>query len=209
LLVHRDATTEAVVSTARGGAFHWRRRAGERIVTHVDAGLVAEFADGRVAVSQAHEPRQAVDLRSADRLDAAVSRPLSWVRFERAAPWKQALLHVGMTTVGRWARNAVRRLLQRRVIAGGGPSPIRLTRHLQIRSDAEACGATKLVVTDVVELTEPRVRLTRLSYASDLQAAYTAASDVYQHTMLQPWTDLDHYVATLNAERRVVIVREL
>lgn len=212
LFARRDASTEAIVSTARGGAFHWRRRAGERFATHVDAGLAAECADGRVAVSQTHDSRQVVDVRSiasAGHFDMALSRPLTWVRFERAAPWKQALLHLGMNTVGRWTRNSVRRLLQRRVIAGGGPSPIRLTRHLQTRTDADHGGTTKLVVTDVIELTNPRVRLTRLAYASDLQAAYTAASDVYQNTMLQPWTDLDHYVAALNAERRVVIVREL
>lgn len=209
LAVHRDEATEVIVSTARGGAFHWRRRVGERNVTHVDAGLVAECIDGRTAVSQTHDVAQPVEVRSTERLDVAVSRPLSWVRFERAAPWKQALLHVGMTTVGRWARETVRRLLQRRVIAAGGASPIRLTRHLQTTSDAHAGGATKLVVTDVVELVDPHVRLTRLAYASDLQAAYTAASDVYQAAMLQPWTDLDHYVAALNAERRVVIVREL
>jgi hypothetical protein len=114
-----------------------------------------------------------------------------------------------MITFGRAARDAVRKFLQRQVIAGRGAGPIRLTRNLRLATDYGNADTTRLIVTDTVELTEPHARVKRLAYASDLQAAYTAAAEVYGPSLLQPWTDLGHYVEQLNESRRVVIVREL
>lgn len=212
LHVCRDAGTQAIVSTARGGTFHWHRQIEKLSVTHVDAGLIVETEGGRIAVSQVHEANQSAELaRPSGRaaFDTTVSRSLQWVRFRRATPAKQAAFHVGMNLVGRFARDLVRRLLQRKVIAGGGAAPIRLTRNLRIAKSLRLGDVAKLTVTDIVELTDPKVRVKRLAFASDLQAAYTAASEAYHPGLLQPWTDLDHYAAELNEKRCVVIVREL
>jgi hypothetical protein len=64
-------------------------------------------------------------------------------------------------------------------------------------------------VTDHIELLDERIQIRRMSFASDLQSSYVAASDVYQESVLQPWTDLGPQVAELNARREVTIVREL
>ena len=62
---------------------------------------------------------------------------------------------------------------------------------------------------DHIELLNERIQIRRMSFASDVQAAYVAASNVYQESVLQPWTDLGPQVAELNSRRRVKIVREL
>jgi hypothetical protein len=64
-----------------------------------------------------------------------------------------------------------------------------------------------LRVTDRIELLNRSVRVERMSFACDLQAAYVAAANVYQPSSLHPWTDLQAYVDELNARREVTITR--
>jgi len=47
-----------------------------------------------------------------------------------------------------------------------------------------------------------------MSFGSDHEAAYVAASGVFQESVLHPWTDLARYVPELNQRRQVTIVRE-
>jgi hypothetical protein len=108
-----------------------------------------------------------------------------------------------MWLVGRWFRTTVRRLLQRRLITGRRPLPIRLDRTIEILE-----GSPSLRVTDAVELTSPAINIRRMAFGSDHQAAYVAACGVYQDSVLQPWTELVDQVEALNRDRRVVVVRE-
>ncbi|HXT57594.1 MAG TPA: hypothetical protein VN699_03120 [Pirellulales bacterium] len=205
LFVRRDSETQTVISAARGGVFkHFAPNAPP--VT--DAGLIVQMADG-IAVSQSHDRTRSMEsLPSAtgedddDTTVVSVSGPLHWVRFETATPLKQAVLQVGMATVGRFCRTLVRRLLQRRLITGRRESPIRLTRSFEFLPG-------KLRVVDRIELLDRKLQVERMSFAGDLQAAYVAAADVYQDSVLQSWTDLQAHVAELNERRSVTIVREL
>jgi hypothetical protein len=61
-------------------------------------------------------------------LSFSITGPLYWCRTDLATPLTQSLLHLGMWLAGRWCRTLVRRLLQRRLITGRRPAPIRLTR---------------------------------------------------------------------------------
>lgn len=134
-----------------------------------------------------------------------VSGPLHFARWETATPAKQAVFHVGMITVGRWCRQLVRRLLQRRLITGRREAPIHLTRKFEFVASE---GQWRLRVTDTIELTSPRVKVARMSYGVDHQSAYVAATGVYQEGARQLWTHLDTEVARLNDTRRVTVVRE-
>jgi hypothetical protein len=218
LLVRRNPTCHTIASAARGGVFkHFV--AGMPAVT--DAGLIVELGNGRVAVSQWHDRTRrtvysaigAAGCNGSGRIaELTVSGPLHFVRFETATPWKQILLHAGMLLVGRFCRGAVRRLLQRRLITGRRPCPVRLTRVLQLLDaagggdDSEAQGAT-LRVIDRIEIDNPRVTVRRMSFGADHQTAYVAASGVYQEAVRRPWTDLSEYVPELNFRRRVTIER--
>ena len=202
------------------------------------------------------KPRSSADrkatLISASVLTFSVSGPLYWCRADLATPLTQSVLHVGMWLAGRWCRTLVRRLLQRRLITGRRPAPIRLTRTfswlfaasrsrlpsgtteelpgrevlpsrevLPGRQDLPAAGIDEaansspgtlcwvLRVTDVIELCDPQLVVRRMAFGTDHQMAYVAASGVYQDSVLHPWTDLSEKVGELNAQRRVVVEREL
>ncbi len=76
--------------------------------------------------------------------------------------------------------------------------PIRLKRTFEFLPEREATGEHGLRVTDTIELTDPNIRVRRMSFGADHRAA-----------MLEPWADLQPYVDELNARRRVTVVREL
>lgn len=198
ILVSRAADRQTIVSAARGGTL--KLFAGPRLVA-CDAGLILQAADGRVAVSQMHDlTRQVEFFRTDAGAVLRVSGLLNWVRHETATPLRQAVLHLGMITVGRWMRSLVRRLLQKRLITGRRKCPIRHTRQIELPPDGH------LRVTDTIELLDPKIRVARASFGTDHEATYVAASGVYQDTVLAPWTDLD--VQPLNDERKLVVVRD-
>lgn len=209
ILVRRLGVRHTVISAARGGVF---RHFATSAAPVTDAGLVVETEDDRVAVSQWHDRSRPVEMvEPAPHCTGGlvVHSTLGWYRHETATPLKQAVLHLGMYTVGRWCRTLVRRLLQRRLITGVRPAPIHLTRKFEFLPQREAFGGPGLRVTDTIELSSRRLRVRRMFFGTDHESAYVAASGLYQDAALEPWTDLAPYIDELNAERRVVIVREL
>jgi hypothetical protein len=213
LLVHRTARSQTVISAARGGSF--KHFSGDRPVV-TDAGLILETTKGRVATSQQHHLGREVEYSGEEDFDngrkgnpslSVVSR-LCWSRFETVGLFKQALLHVGMWTLGRWCRTLVRRFLQRRLITDRHPCPVRLSRCLELVPAHETQRPVALRVTDTIELTDPQIEVRRMSFGVDHQAAYVAACGVYQESVLFPWTDLAAEVGELNALRCVTVVRE-
>jgi len=214
LLVRRTGTDQTVISTARGGVFKHLTPAGAAVT---DAGLIVETTDGRVAVSQMHQPGRSVHVASVPRCrrhdqknpaegTLSIGGSLCWARFETATPLKQAVFHAGMATVGRWCRNRVRRILQRRLITGRRACPVRLTRMFEFLSSSP--DGPRLRVTDTIELTDARLHVARMAFGSDHESVYVATSGVYQDAVLAPWTDLGRHVDELNAERHVTVVRE-
>lgn len=219
MLVRREGDRHTVIAAARGGVFKHFRGQNPPLT---DAGLILEFADGRVAVSQFHDLERDIQFEvrhlsasseprgtEVPHYELIVSGPLHYARFETMSPWKQAALHLGMITVGRYCRGLMRRLLQRRLITGRKPAPARLTRRFELFTSAEeAAIPPRWRVTDLIELTSHRACVRRMHIGSDHQAAYVAASGVYQSSVLQPWTDLQDRVEELNNARCVKIVRE-
>ncbi|OYV89209.1 MAG: hypothetical protein B7Z73_07050, partial [Planctomycetia bacterium 21-64-5] len=198
MLVHRADKAYTIVSAARGGMF--KRFAGSD-PPFSDAGLIVETTDGRQAVSQSHDRSRDVQWNESGVLE--VSGNLHWVRHETATPLKQAMFHLVMCLVGRWWRTPVRRLLQQRLITGRRVGPVRHTRRFEF----DAAGDCR--VTDRIELLDDSLRVRRMALASDLQAAYVAAANVYQEGVVQPWTDLSHCCDRLNRDRQAVVVRNL
>ena len=201
LVVLRNDNRHTVVSNARGGIV--KHFDGNRCRT--DAGLVVETHDGTVAVSQMHDRDRTVVVESNSKRIArtTVSGSLHTVRCETATPLKQSILHTGMWAIGRWCRTIVRRLLQRRLITGRNRFPIQFSRTIELRSESPT-----VRITDEIQLMSPAVRVKRMAIGTDHQAAYVAACNVYQDSVLESWTDLAEHVESLNQNRRVVIVRE-
>lgn len=207
LLVRRGGKHHAVVSAARGGIVKLVGY-GPRPIT--DAGLIVELHDGRVAVSQWHDRTRHVHLHAPDGLTGdlllQIAGPLHLARWETATPAKLVLFRLGLLTAGRVCRTLVRRLLQRRLITGRQPAPVRLTRCVELFRNAD--GRQQVRVTDHLELVRRNVSVRRMAYGTDHQSAYVAACGVYQDSVLEPWTDLSEYVGLLNTQRRVTITRD-
>ena len=217
LWVCRRRDQQTVVSARRGGVF--KHFAGDSQPPVTDAGIVLQTTDGRVAVSQLHTWRETDAISvPVDRecvgpfAKLTVGGTLHWTKFETATPTKLIVFRAGLLTVGRWFRTLVRRLLQRRLITGRRAAPIAHTRRFEwtlCPSDDPTAWPYQLRVVDRIELTDPRLKVQRLSFASDGEAAYVAASAVYQPAALQPWTDLGQYLDELNQHRCVTITRQL
>jgi hypothetical protein len=214
LLVRRSDRTHTIVSAARGGVFkHFHVPVASigsapgpaapcsRAGCFTDAGLIVELTDGRVAVSQSHDLRREAEYQPGPPA-LTISGPLHLAKFETATPLKFILLRLGMLLIGRWRRTLVRRLLQKRLITGRRECPVRLARTF------EFLAAGSLRVSDVIELTDARVSVRRMSFGTDHQSAYVAASGVYQDAVLQPWQDLAEHVEQLNRQRRIRMVRQ-
>lgn len=209
LHVVRRGESHTVISDARGGIFTHHRASLQAVE---DAGLVVQCSDGRIAVSQKqqrlggtsrhYEWHDKSEAKGVCEPPFTITIPLHYNRFETATPFKQAALHLFMTTAGRWLRTFTRRLLQARLITGRRPAPIRLERSFEFLPD------DRLRVTDRILLEDSRLTVSRLAFASDFESAYVAATGVYQRASLQPWTDLDRLVDQLNARREITVVRE-
>ncbi|NLY01857.1 MAG: hypothetical protein GXY83_37705 [Rhodopirellula sp.] len=208
LLVRSEPKHHTVISAARAGVFKHFNPAGGMTT---DAGLLVEMTDHRLAVSQWHNTNRPVELlreESGDPNGLVVRTDLCWNRCETATPLKQSILHLGMVTIGRWCRTLARKALQRRLITGRSPAPIRLTRRVELIHPAKTPDAPSLRVTDTIELTSPAVSVLRMAYGTDCESAYVAATGGYQEAVLQSWNDLSLHVDALNAAREVTIVRE-
>lgn len=206
LFVSRGGLAHTIISTARGGVLkHFAK--GSPTVT--DGGLVVALTDGRVGVSQQHLPTSRPwlvdvgDVEDAWRL--SVEGCLTLSRWETATPAKQAALHLGMISFGRWRRGLVRKLLQKRLIASQSTLPIHHSRTMERMA---VSSSRRLRVTDTIELRSARLQVKQMAFGVDHQSAYTAASGVYQDSILQRWTDLTEYIVALNRDRSVTIVRE-
>lgn len=202
LLASHRKTQTTIVSAARGGIF---KHFAPSSASMTDCGLIVEFEDGRVAVSQQHELAREVAWHDEGVLD--IRHPLTWAKHETATPVKQAIFHVGMSFVGRGCRELVRRLLQRRLITGKRPCGVIHSRRIELpSSDNRDCPSLRVI--DTLELIDRRLRVRRLSIGSDHQSAYVAAANVYHDDVLCLWSDLSAYVDELNQQRRVTIRRD-
>ena len=206
LYSRRTAARHTIISAARGGVF--KHFADGRPPT-TDTGLIVAFTDGRLAVSQSHDRTRPVDYEAIGENGGrlTVGGPLRYVTFPTATPITQAIFHAGMWVIGRWCRRAVRRLLQRKLIAQRQEAPIVLTRRIEI-ADAGSPGPS-LRVVDTIRLIRRGDVVARLGYTTDLQSSYVAATGVYQDSVLQRWVDLTAgQVERLNRERTLTVVRE-
>lgn len=205
LSIHTRGQCRTIVSTSRGGIFkHFD--ATHRPTT--DAGLVVEFADGRVAVSQMQDRTQPATYDNPQQPTSIdITRALHLSSDETFTPARFLLFRLFMLLCGRWCGQWVRKRLQRRAITGRRPAPVRLARRIEFCTSPD--GAPHVRVTDTIELTDRRLKVKRMALGVDHQSVYVAACGVYQDAVLQPWTDLQSHIDQLNRAGRVTIVREL
>ncbi len=199
LLVVRTPQYHAVASATKGGVYKAFTPEGPLAS---DTGLVGELSDGTVAVTHIVD-RDARIAVSDDRLGIDVAGMFQKRASNLPSPFKQLVFRVLLLTIGRFNANLVRSLLQKILITGKRPMPIRFRRRIRFDDDS-------FTVTDEVAISpEEKRRFRRLAAGTDATSIYVANSGVFQESVLLPWTWFDRDVKRLNEQRRVRLTRRI
>jgi hypothetical protein len=194
MVVRKTARYHAVANLGKGGVIKIHDRAGCLLS---DTGLIGRTRAGQVVVSHLIDPGHRI-LRCGDG-DYEVAGLLSRRRANVSTPFRHILLRLFMLTIGRWAANMVRRVLQKILITGRTRTAIGFRRR--IRFDSQS-----VEIEDEIELPSG-VEMDGLAFASDATSIYVANSNAYQASVLKPWFDLRDRLGTLNRERRLLVRR--
>jgi hypothetical protein len=197
IYLHREKGRYAVVSTAKGGVF--RLYKGERLAC-VDSGLIARLGDGTTLVSHLIDDYAVRLLEDGIEVEGCFGE----AHFRLPNLMLQAVFNLAMSTVGRWASDTVRALLQRILIVGKRRHPMRFKRTLILNDEVR-------VVDELWKSTGAgrKNAVVALFAGTDHTSIYVAMSNSYQKACLWPWTDYDRYRETLNREGYVRIERHI
>jgi hypothetical protein len=198
-LVDRRPGFYLIAGLAKGGTF--RAYASDRLVAN-DSGPALELEDGSLLVTHlGHDARCEVSE------SLAVSRgPFRHARSELMTPLRIVVLRLLMLVLGRFARDLIRRRLQRRLILARKDAPFRHTRHF------ETC-AQGVRVRDEIEALPGSPRLRRGWWTTGRTSVYVAAGQPWEQGWLlppAPIPGLDALAAgrTVVAERLVAPPRD-
>ena len=196
MLVYRDARRYAVVSIAKGGVL---RLHVDGKLAWADSGMVMRLGDGSVLVSHLVADNDFMLLEDGVKVNGSFGK----CGFRLPSPFTQAVFHVGMLIVGKWASDLVRRVLQKILIVGKKKQPIRFRRTI--------------IFTDCVRLVDEiwtdgkigkdRKKVESLYSGVDHTSIYVAVSRSYQKACLLPWTDYGPCLDELNRNGFVRIER--
>lgn len=198
LYVRQHGPYYAVLSVAKGGVL--TLFAGQQRL-YTDSGLIARQRNGQCLAS--HFIDRYEYAIQADQV--RVAGHFGYVKQRVPTPWTLLIFHLGMLTCGRFCSNLIRALLQRLLIVGKRPAPLRFQRTVQFHQQ----------VTLIDELWDERPKregkhgLTALYAGTDHTSIYVAMSNVYHTGCLQPWTDYTPYLETLRRTGYCKITRVL
>jgi hypothetical protein len=198
IFIYRDERRYAVVSAAKGGVL--RLYINGRLV-YADSGIILQMEDGKTLVSHHIADNRVTLLEDGIQIEGSFGR----CGFRLPSPFSQAVFHVGMLTVGRWASDFVRFFLQKILIVGKRLHPMRFKRTLlfgeQVRLVDEIWNAERAG--------RPSKKVTALYAGTDHTSIYVAVSRSYQSACLLPWTDYGECLEKLNRDGYVRIERIL
>jgi hypothetical protein len=194
MVVRKTDRYHAVVNLAKGGVIKVFNRDGCLLS---DTGPIGRTRNGQVVVSHLIDPGHRATRRGEGEYE--VEGHLSRRRAALPTPFRHIVLRLFMLTIGRWAANWVRRVLQRVLITGKRRTAIRFRRRIRFES--------RFVEIEDEVVLPPGVEMDDLTFAADATSIYVANSNAYQASVLQPWGDLHDRLDALNRERRLVIRR--
>lgn len=194
-LVSRRSDAFLIAGLKKGGPFRMYR---ERKLVANDSGVALVLEDGRTFVS--HLSQECAWERKGHAF-VATGR-FHEAKRELMTPWRSIVLRNVMLTAGRFARNLIRRKLQKKLILGRQPGPYQFVRRIE-------CAGTGYRVTDTVTRDEgaPPVRGIHLGVAQT--SIYIAVSQPWERGWLLPWTDLSDQAKELNDRGEISHTRSL
>lgn len=196
LLVVRTPSYHVISNASKGGTF---KAVSEEGAFAGDTGLIGELEDGRVVVTHVVAENQIKVSKDRRRID--VRGVFQQRKYQLPTPLKQVIFRLLMLTVGRFNANLVRSMLQKILITGKAPLPIKFRRIIEVKDDF-------VQITD--EVRKPSsIRFKRLSAGTDATSIYVANSNTFQESVLVPWTHFsDREIEELNRTGKVKKVRK-
>lgn len=198
LYVREEPSRYTVISLAKGGVISVFDN-GRRLYS--DHGLIGQLDDGAVVVTQLIDD-YAIEVNEAQ---VSVEGAFGYWPCWRPSPWRLLLFRLALLSLGRFASNLIRRLLQRLLILGKRRAPFRFRRTVRF--------AAAVTLIDEVWLPEGRrgkgPRLRSLYAGTDHTAIYVAMSQAFQESSLQPWVDYASSLPALAATGRLTVERTL
>ncbi|PKO14646.1 hypothetical protein CVU37_14220 [candidate division BRC1 bacterium HGW-BRC1-1] len=166
----------AVLSLLKGGVL---KVVSEKGTIHNDTGIIAETDDHRVIVS--HLVDDYAITADIDSGRFAVTGAMCRRKAHTATPFTQILFRLLNLTLGRFAPNLLRGLLQKILITGKTRTEYTFERVFEFGEDG---------VRIINRLTRaPNApRLARIHIGSDATSIYVANSNVFQKSVLKPWS---------------------
>jgi len=188
LYLRRDDRRYLVASAAKGGVL---RLYVDGELACMDSGLVARLSNGRVLVSHFIDRYEVKRLEDGIQVEGNFGRR----RFRLPTPVAQAVFHVGMCVLGRWASDWIRWLLQRLLIVGKKSVPLKFRRTVRM---GDAVRLTDEIWTETGSVSLHQVDA--LYAGTDHTSIYVAMSNSFHRGCLEPWTDYGSILEPLNAQ---------
>lgn len=178
ILIDRRQGTELYLALNKGGVFKLFR----------DGKLIASDTQFSVQVGRDGPLKNAVAHLVGDyevQVDAdsiAIRGNLGWAKQKQMTPVNLMILRVVMLTIGRFFPNLIRKLLQKMLITGKKPAPLRFHRQLRWEDD-------RWVVSDDLQAEDWR-SVQSVAIGGDQTSIYVVMSRTFQQGQLLPWLDL-------------------
>jgi hypothetical protein len=188
IYVECNPAYHAVLSLAKGGVLKATTEAGP---VCSDTGLIGKTEDGQVLVSHLvddYEVRADAETRR-----FSVSGKMCRRKSKLATPLTQIIFRALNLTLGRFAPNLLRALLQKVLITGKPRTGYEFAREFEFLPD-------RIVITNRLKKPAGAAGLSSLHVGSDATSIYVANSNVFQRSVLLPWRELAILRGQLNRE---------
>jgi hypothetical protein len=176
----------AALSLAKGGVLKVSDQDGP---VYSDTGIIAQDESGRVLVTHIvddYEIQADVESRS-----FSVAGNMCQRKAKLATPLTQIVFRMINLTLGRFAPNLLRSLLQKVLITGKRRTEFTFRREFEFSADS-------IKIQTALDRPDSAPKLVRAHLASDATSIYVANSNVYQRSVLLPWQPLPRIVDQAN-----------
>lgn len=178
IAVHITPSYHAVVNLSKGAVI---KAASANGPVYSDTGMIAQTASGDVIVS--HIVDEYTTRADVENGVYSSSGTMCRRKTKLATPLTQIAFRLLNLTLGRFAPNLLRSMLQKILITGKPRTQYRFTREIRF-------APAEIIVHNVLERPATAPKLQAVHLASDATSIYVANSNVYQRSVLLPWREL-------------------
>lgn len=196
LLIDRRGGSVLYLALNKGGVFKFFRN-GKLVLS--DTQFSAQVQDGKLRNAVAHLVSQYAHDLGPDSIQ--IDGQLGWAKTKQMTTFNLVVLRGLMFTVGRFFPDLIRKLLQKLLITGKKPAPLRFSRRLVWEGEA-------LRVSDELSA-DSWASVKAVGLGSAQTSIYVVMSRTFQSGQMQPWQDLTPQMKALNEGQSLRVERTL